>query len=169
MNARATVRSCSSSTTRRPIARGSRTRSTPPSSTRQDHLACVASIDDNVGRLLDRLDRDGLARDTLVEYSSDNGFFLGEHGWHDKRFMYAESLRIPLLAVDRRAAWRSSFCDCSYHDPGDHDTRHADVRAALEAELSRLKVEFGDDDHFADSQLPYGADLAAPSDPASRR
>ena len=63
----------------------------------KDYLRCVASVDDNVGRVLDWLDRNGLTRDTLVVYTSDNGFFLGDHGWYDKRFMYEPSLRVPLL------------------------------------------------------------------------
>lgn len=61
------------------------------------YLRCVRGIDDNMGRILDYLDRSGLARNTLVVYTSDQGFFLGEHGLYDKRFMYEESLRIPLL------------------------------------------------------------------------
>jgi arylsulfatase A-like enzyme len=63
----------------------------------QDYLACVASIDDNVGRLLDYLDQNGLAGNTIVIYTSDQGMFLGEHDWFDKRFMYEESLRMPFL------------------------------------------------------------------------
>lgn len=63
----------------------------------QDYLACIASVDDNVGRLLDYLDRAGLAENTIVIYTSDQGFFLGDHGWYDKRFMYEESLRMPFL------------------------------------------------------------------------
>ncbi|MBM3790302.1 MAG: DUF4976 domain-containing protein [Acidobacteria bacterium] len=63
----------------------------------KDYLRCIASIDDNLGRLLDYLDRSGLARNTVVIYSSDQGFFLGDHGWFDKRFMYEESLRMPLM------------------------------------------------------------------------
>lgn len=63
----------------------------------QDYLRCVASVDDNVGRLLDYLDESGLAANTVVVYTSDQGFFLGDHGWFDKRFMYEESLRMPLL------------------------------------------------------------------------
>ncbi len=63
----------------------------------QDYLRCVASVDDNVGRLLDYLDREKLSEDTMVIYTSDQGFFLGEHGYYDKRFMYEESLRMPLL------------------------------------------------------------------------
>lgn len=62
-----------------------------------DYLACIASVDDNVGRLLDYLDETGLAKNTIVVYCSDQGFYLGEHGWFDKRFMYEESLRTPLL------------------------------------------------------------------------
>jgi len=61
------------------------------------YLRTVQAIDDGVGRLLDRLDATGLARDTLVIYTSDQGFFLGEHGWFDKRFMYEESLQMPFL------------------------------------------------------------------------
>jgi arylsulfatase A-like enzyme len=63
----------------------------------QDYLACVQSVDDNVGRLLDFLKESGLERDTIIVYTSDQGFFLGDHGLYDKRFMYEESLRIPLL------------------------------------------------------------------------
>lgn len=63
----------------------------------KDYLRVVASIDDNVGRVLDRLDEEGLAEDTIVVYTSDQGFFLGDHGWFDKRFMYEQSLSMPLL------------------------------------------------------------------------
>ena len=63
----------------------------------KDYLRCVASIDDNVGRLLDFLDAEGLTDNTLVVYTSDQGFFLGDHGWYDKRFMYEESLRMPFI------------------------------------------------------------------------
>jgi len=64
----------------------------------QDYLACVESVDDNIGRLMDYLDKQGLRDNTLVIYTSDQGFFLGDHGWYDKRFMYEESLRMPFLA-----------------------------------------------------------------------
>lgn len=63
----------------------------------KDYLRCVASVDENVGRLLDYLDRSGLSRDTVVIYTSDQGFFLGDHNWYDKRFMYEESIRMPFL------------------------------------------------------------------------
>lgn len=53
----------------------------------RDYLACIASGDDNVGRLLDCLDKAGLAKDTIVIYASDQGFLLGDHNWFDKRFM----------------------------------------------------------------------------------
>ncbi len=62
-----------------------------------DYLACVDSVDDSVGQLLDYLDKSGLAGSTIVVYTSDQGFFLGEHDWFDKRFMYEESLTMPLL------------------------------------------------------------------------
>ncbi|WP_420458210.1 sulfatase [Neolewinella sp.] len=63
----------------------------------QDYLASVKSVDDNVGRVLDYLDESGLAENTIVIYTSDQGFYLGEHGWYDKRFMYEESHRTPLM------------------------------------------------------------------------
>ena len=63
----------------------------------KDYLACVAAIDDNVGRILNWLDEHELAENTLVIYSSDQGFFTGEHGWNDKRWMYEQSLAMPLL------------------------------------------------------------------------
>src|SRR5215469_5827794 len=63
----------------------------------KDYLRCIASVDDNVGRLLDYLDKAGLSKNTIVIYTSDQGFFLGDHDWFDKRFMYEESLRMPFL------------------------------------------------------------------------
>ncbi len=63
----------------------------------QDYLRCIASIDDNVGRLLAELDSQGLSSRTVVVYSSDQGFYLGEHGWYDKRWIFEPSLRTPLL------------------------------------------------------------------------
>lgn len=63
----------------------------------QDYLACVQSVDDNIGRLLDWLDANGLRENTVVIYTSDQGFFLGDHGMYDKRFMYEESLKMPFL------------------------------------------------------------------------
>ncbi len=63
----------------------------------KNYLRCVKAVDENVGRLLDYLDKTGLAKNTVVIYTSDQGFYLGEHGWFDKRWMYAESLHTPLL------------------------------------------------------------------------
>lgn len=63
----------------------------------KDYLRCIASVDDNIGRVLDYLDDAGLAENTIVIYTSDQGFYLGDHGWFDKRFMYEESYRMPLL------------------------------------------------------------------------
>ncbi|MCC7377245.1 MAG: sulfatase [Verrucomicrobiales bacterium] len=64
----------------------------------QDYLGCVQSVDDNVGRLMDWLDAHGLKENTLVIYTSDQGFFLGDHGLYDKRFMYEPSIKMPFLA-----------------------------------------------------------------------
>ena len=63
----------------------------------EDYLRCIASVDDNIGRVLDYLDENELTSNTLIVYTSDQGFYLGEHGWFDKRFMYEESLRTPLV------------------------------------------------------------------------
>ena len=93
----------------------------------QDYLACIQSVDDNVGRLLDWLDDNGLRENTVVIYSSDQGFFLGEHGLYDKRFMYEESLRMPFLvrwpgrirpgstseAIGINCDFAPSFLDCA--------------------------------------------------------
>ena len=63
----------------------------------KDYLRSVAAVDDNIGRLLQYLDESGLAENTIVIYNSDQGWYLGEHGWYDKRWMYEESLRTPLI------------------------------------------------------------------------
>ena len=63
----------------------------------KDYLRCIDSVDENVGRVLDYLDESGLAKNTVVFYTSDQGWYLGEHGWFDKRWMYEESFRTPLL------------------------------------------------------------------------
>lgn len=63
----------------------------------RDYLACIQSLDENIGALLDYLEKNNLLDNTLIVYTSDQGFYMGEHGWFDKRFMYEESLRTPLL------------------------------------------------------------------------
>ncbi len=64
----------------------------------RDYLACVQGVDDNVGKVLDYLDESGLAKNTIVIYSADNGWFLGDQGLYDKRFMYEAGLHVPLIA-----------------------------------------------------------------------
>lgn len=63
----------------------------------EDYLSCIHTVDENIGRLLDYLEESGLNENTIVIYTSDQGFFLGEHGWYDKRFMYHEAHQMPLL------------------------------------------------------------------------
>jgi arylsulfatase A-like enzyme len=63
----------------------------------RDYLACVAAVDENIGRILEFLDQNGQARNTVVFFTSDNGFFLGEHGLEDKKLMYEESIRVPFI------------------------------------------------------------------------
>ena len=63
----------------------------------KNYLRCVRGVDESVGRLLDYVDANGLAENTIIVYSSDQGFYLGDHGWYDKRWMYEESMRMPLI------------------------------------------------------------------------
>lgn len=63
----------------------------------KDYLACVASVDENIGRVLEHLEKKDMLDNTFIIYTSDQGFFLGEHGWYDKRFMYEESMGTPLV------------------------------------------------------------------------
>ncbi len=77
----------------------------------KDYLRCVASIDDSVGQLLDYLDEQGLTENTIVIYTSDQGFFLGDHAWFDKRFMYEESLQMPFLIRYPKEIPAGSVCD----------------------------------------------------------
>lgn len=77
----------------------------------QKYLQCVHSIDENVGRLLDYLDEKGLTDDTVVVYTSDQGFYLGEHGWYDKRFIYDESFRMPFVVRYPRRIPPESACN----------------------------------------------------------
>ncbi len=77
----------------------------------QRYLRTVASIDDSVGKLLDFLDENDLAKNTIVIYTSDQGFFLGEHGWFDKRFMYEQSFQMPFLARFPEEIKPGSFCE----------------------------------------------------------
>ncbi len=63
----------------------------------RDYLATVVAVDENIGRLLDYLEKTGELDNTIIVYTSDQGFFLGEHGWFDKRFMYEECQRMPLV------------------------------------------------------------------------
>ena len=63
----------------------------------RDYLRCIRSVDDSVGEILEYVDSHGLADNTIIVYTSDQGFYMGEHGWFDKRFMYEESFRTPLI------------------------------------------------------------------------
>jgi len=73
-----------------------------------DVTGCIKAVDEGVGKVLDYLDAEGLAENTIVVYSSDQGFFLGEHGWFDKRWIFEESLRTPLLVKWPAAAKQGS-------------------------------------------------------------
>ncbi len=101
----------------------------------QDYLATVQSVDESVGRVLDYLDKTGLARNTVVIYTSDQGFFLGDHGLFDKRFMYEESIRMPFLV-----RWP------------------AGIRAGMKSDAMALNVDFAPT--FLDlARLPIPAEM----------
>jgi arylsulfatase A-like enzyme len=76
-----------------------------------DYLGCIRAVDEGVAKVLDFLDKDGLADNTIVVYAADQGFYLGEHGWFDKRWIYEESLRTPLLVRWPGVAKAGSICD----------------------------------------------------------
>lgn len=76
-----------------------------------DYLATVASVDESVGQVLDYLEKEGLTENTIIVYTSDQGFYLGEHGWFDKRFMYKESFEMPLLIKYPKLFKRGEVCD----------------------------------------------------------
>jgi arylsulfatase A-like enzyme len=77
----------------------------------QDYLGTIASVDENVGRVLDYLEANGLMENTIIVYTSDQGFYLGEHGWFDKRFIYNESFKTPLLVAWPRRVQPGSRSD----------------------------------------------------------
>nr|WP_320154032.1 sulfatase [uncultured Draconibacterium sp.] len=77
----------------------------------KDYLATIKSVDDNIGRVLDYLKQHGLEDNTIVIYSSDQGFFLGDHGWFDKRFMYEQSLHMPFLLRYSGKIEKGIVCD----------------------------------------------------------
>jgi len=77
----------------------------------QDYLACIAGVDENVGRILGYLEKNDLMENTLIVYTSDQGFYLGEHGWFDKRFIYNESFKTPLLIKWPNIITPGTTCD----------------------------------------------------------
>ena len=103
---------------------------------RSADLTTDKAVDESVGRMLKYLDDNGLAENTIVIYSSDQGFFLGEHGWYDKRWMFEESFRMPFLV-----RWPGVV------DPGEMKSVHANpeyqqIRQQLTEEFHRLRQQF---------------------------
>jgi arylsulfatase A-like enzyme len=102
----------------------------------QDYLACIEGVDHQLGRVLDYLDESGLADNTVVIYSSDQGFYLGDHGWYDKRWMYEESLRMPFIVRWPGQTPAGSNCEalCQNIDFGPTflDLAGAEVPAAMQ-------------------------------------
>ncbi|MCB1121034.1 MAG: sulfatase [Verrucomicrobiae bacterium] len=119
----------------------------------QDYLRSIQSVDDGVGRVLDYLDKNGLTENTIVVYTSDQGFYLGEHGWFDKRFMYEESFRTPLLMRFPKEIDANQKLDTLVQNldfaPTFLDYAEADIPAELQGESFR-KVAAGDSNVFRD-------------------
>lgn len=131
----------------------------------RDYMGCVRSVDDNVGRILDYLDENGLAENTIVVYTSDQGFYLGEHGWYDKRMMYEESLRMPLLvrypkeieagSVNKELALNLDFAPTFLDYAGleiSTDMQGKTLREQLKGE----KAELRDAMYYHYYEYPYG-------------
>lgn len=76
----------------------------------RDYMSVIRSVDESVGRLIDYLDRNNLTDNTIVVYTSDQGFYMGEHGWFDKRFMYEESMHTPLIIMYPKSVKAGSLC-----------------------------------------------------------
>ena len=76
----------------------------------KDYLRCIKSVDEQVGRVIQWLEKEGMLDNTIIVYTSDQGFYLGEHGWYDKRFMYEESFRMPLIVRYPKLVKPASHC-----------------------------------------------------------
>ena len=100
----------------------------------KNYLRCIRSVDDSVGTIMEALDQLGLAENTIVIYSSDQGFFVGDHGWYDKRWMYEESLKMPLIVK-----WPGMT------DPGSHCSLMVQNLDYAETFLEVAGVEVPDD------------------------
>lgn len=111
----------------------------------KDYLRCVQSIDDSVGGLMDYLDDHGLTDNTIVIYTSDQGFFLGDHGWYDKRFIYEHSLQMPFLMRLPGSVQPGHVCDAimTNHDfaPTLLDYAGVDIPDAMQGLSARPILE----------------------------
>jgi arylsulfatase A-like enzyme len=133
----------------------------------QDYLATIAAVDESVGQILDYLEETGLDQNTLVVYTSDQGFYLGENGWFDKRFMYEESLRMPLLmqlpgaiepgrkvdAMVQNLDFAQTFLDFTGGMEFTDNMQGKSFRAVLEGRL--------EEDHFRDAVYYHYYDFPA--------
>ena len=91
-------------------------------------MATIASLDESIGKMLDYLKKEGLLDNTIIVYCSDQGFYVGEHGWFDKRFMYEESMKMPMMMRFPENQGRNTYHETDTehrlrsHFPG--DVRH---------------------------------------------
>ena len=111
----------------------------------KDYYRAAYGVDENLGRVLDYLDETGQAENTVVIYTSDNGFFLGDHGWYDKRFMYEPSLRVPLIvrypALGVKGAVEARFVLNIDHAPTILDLAGVKIPATMQGRSYRKLLE----------------------------
>ncbi len=132
----------------------------------KDYLRTVKAVDDNIGRVLDYLDEEGLSENTLVVYTSDQGFYLGEHGWYDKRFMYEESLGMPLVmrmpGVIKAGQRSEALVQNLDFAPTFLDYAGVEVPREMQGASMRTLLETGEDENWRDAiyyqyfEYPHG-------------
>lgn len=120
----------------------------------QDYLGSIAAVDENIGNVLDYLEESGLAENTIVVYTSDQGFYLGEHGWFDKRFVYDESFKTPLLVkwpgVIEAGSKNNQMVQNLDFAPTFLDAAHIEIPADMQGE-SMLPLFKGKTENFRDA------------------
>jgi len=133
----------------------------------QEYLATIASVDEGVGRVLDYLEENGLAENTIVIYTTDQGFYLGEKGWFDKRYMYEESLAMPLLVKYPRAIKPSTVIEDLTQNLDFAETfldyAQAEIPADMQGKSLRPLLEntFNETDDFRDAVYYHYYDYPA--------
>ncbi len=135
----------------------------------QDYLACIAAVDKSVGEVLDYLKENGLDKNTIVIYASDQGFYMEEHGWFDKRWMFEQSYRTPLLikwaGVIKPGSVNEDYDIDEWElfdikaDPEEmknvyNELAYASIKEDLHKRLTKIMAKYKDSEALAHSFLP---------------